>query len=479
MPAFRFTTLAAVSSDEQIDKASIPSQLELTKAAGLRMGGTFVNEYILDGYSRTAYWNLDDARRDIPPLDQCLNDMHKWDVLIVKNFDRLGSLGMPMFYYLSLHKKQLHSIQQTTMIYPPDTYNPADDIAVPTMINQAGGSQIYRIHKITDAFRTGNSARAKNGLYVNAVPYGYVKIDKQHIEVDPAVAALLVKFPTWFLAGVSLREIAHRADESGIPTRTGKKWNYTVIEWVLKSTFYAGRTYYGKSAKDSAGRYNIKEHYETFEGRHEPLWDMDTHHRIQHEFQRRKSLRLDRRDYNFTGLLKCSECGKPLEFRYDHKRNRHRYWRCDRHVSIRADIAEEMITAELLRLVGELENAPFPDAATDSRDFSRRELVQVRKQMMRLEQAYEKGAYSPDEFAAKLKAFHAREAELLDEEVQHQQAKQRLTEKARQIQEIKDIQPGDLLIWISHYDPTHVKHALSSTIAATAYPDKHIEAKWL
>ena len=72
--AWRFITLAAVSKDEQaIDRASIPSQLEITRATGERLGGTFVNQYVIDGYSRTAYYNLDDALADIPPLKECIN----------------------------------------------------------------------------------------------------------------------------------------------------------------------------------------------------------------------------------------------------------------------------------------------------------------------------------------------------------------------------------------------------------------------
>src|SRR5215208_930763 len=101
-PRFRYGILAAVSSDPQAheDKDSLSDQVDFARNAGLAQGGIeTVEPFVLDGYSRTGYFNLSDALEDIPPLAEAIEAaaQNKYDVLIVDNIERLGDLAPMLF----------------------------------------------------------------------------------------------------------------------------------------------------------------------------------------------------------------------------------------------------------------------------------------------------------------------------------------------------------------------------------------------
>jgi len=479
MNSFRFCIFAAVSTDEQAtDKGSLDSQVELSRSEGVRLGGVeSVGPFVADGYSRSGYYNLDDALNDIPPLKQCIASMPKYDVLIVKNFDRLGSLGMMIYNLFAKHRKQLHSVQQSTPIYPPNEYDPNRDTSVPMMINMAGGTQIYRIQKIVDAFKVGNPRRAREGKFANTFPYGYIRQDSDTLIIDPPVAELLRKFPTWFLAGVTVSDIARRANESGIPPRLAKSWNHDTVRYILQNPFYAGKTFYGRGELDLETRhYKVREKYDLHEGRHEALWTWDTHLQIMAEMKRRRRYKSKPSDYNFTKLLQCSECGCTLSIVYSSKKPQNKFWRClnGGHVQIAQRVANQLVADELVRILKDKSYTPTPEK--ESRDYSRRELGKIETQLRRLEQAYDAGAYTPMEFAEKKKGLKARQEELQDAQRQQADARRRIADKQRSLNTLREILPG-IHKWIAERNPRIVNFHLAKVVKLTVSPDKTIQGE--
>jgi len=478
--SLRYATLAAVSTDEQIDKASIPSQLKLTREAGAKMGYTFAGEYIIDGYSRTAYWEWSRALADIPPLRECMNAIHTYDVLIVKNYDRLGSLGMMIYYYFCQYNKQLYSVQQPTLIYPPESYQPGTDISVPSMITSAQQNQIYRIAKINDAWQTGIKKRVEDGKYAKRPPYGYVKVDGA-AQLVPGIAALLTKFPGWFLSGLSTLRIAALATETGVRPRFGGKWHQGPVIYILKNPFYAGKVYLARGHLDkTTERYIANKNVELFDGSHEPIWSYDTHLKILDEFERRHTRHRTRHDYNFTSLLKCSVCGKSLLISYDKYRDVRKYWRCPQsHVHLSAKKADQQVTQQLIQLFSTDEPVPVRDQH-DTRDYLDRELAATRRRLKRLDEENDAGAYTVSEFAEKRKTLLAREAELQDEERQKQLAARQNVERVEMYQTFKDIvRDPDFPKWITARDPAIVRFQLSRVVRMTVTPQKIITVELL
>ena len=466
---WRFVAVAAVSKDEQtIDKASIPSQLEITKQAGQRLGGIFVAEYVIDGYSRTAYWDLTAAMNDIPPLKAAIDAIHSYDVLILKNFDRLGSLGMPLYYYFNQYRKQLYSVQQATQIHDPETYNPAADIAVPSMIISASQNQVYRIAKISDAFTVGIKKRYLDGYYTRRLPYGYTSSDGKNATIVPLVAGLLVKFPEWFLMGKSINRIAKLANETGVLSRKGKRWVVSPVINILQNPFYAGKVVFERGSS-KGGSYQLHKNVEYVDGKHEPLWSWDTHLRIMDEFKRREEHHATRRDYNLSGCMNCGVCGKRLWIAYDkHKDNRH-YWKCPSHVYVRDYKIEKQIADQLIALYSS--DAPLPSSEIDTAKVTDRELQALRRRMAKLDEENEAGAYTVDEFVAKRKQYKIREAELLDAERQREEAESRANDRQQLTLTMREIAQA-FPRWLVEHDPSEVRHLLSRTVKITVMPDK-------
>ena len=472
MQNLRAALWAAVSKDEQAqDKASIPSQLEITRLAAERMGAMVTGTYIADGFSRSSYYNLDDAMEDIPPLKLLIANIHSYDIVICKNYDRLGSLGMLIYYFFNQYRKQLYSVQQATQIHDPETYNPASDIAVPSMIISASQNQVYRIAKISDAFTVGTKKRVQDGYYARRLPYGYTTADGKNATIVPLVAGLLVKFPVWFLAGKSIHQIAKLANETGVTGRTGAAWVASPIINILQNPFYAGKVTYERGS-NKTGIYKLHKNIEYVDGKHEPLWSWDVYLRIMAEFEKRSEHHATKRDYNFSGCLTCGACGKRLRVAYDKYKDTRHYWMCPHHVYIRDKQLEKLVADQLIALYSI--DAPLPSSALDVAQVTDRELQALRRRMAKLDEENEAGAYTVDEFVAKRKQYKIREAELLDAERQKQEAEARAGERVRLAQSMREIAQG-FPRWLVEHDPSEVCHLLSRTVRIVVNVDKTVQ----
>jgi hypothetical protein len=470
---FRFVVLTAVSDPKQAEreKDSLDDQLRKAVAFGEQEGGEFLREYRADGYSRTGYWDLSQAFADIPAFGEIRRDVYQdtFDVVIVDSYDRLGSTVFAFWEFLKPFKKQFRSTQQALRIEDPATYNPSRDDSTTNMIVSAMMVQGYRINKITRAFEIGNARRARDGKPNNACPYGYIKVNKNQIVINDAVAPLIRNFTKWYLEGVIMSEIVRRANASGIPARKGGAWSDTVILQMLKNPFFAGKTFYGRYARDQKGYSRVKrEPVDLYDGQHEPLWSYETHLQLQKEIARRHRTQLLKRDYNFTGLLKCAACRRTLRITYASTYPDVKKWRCpEGHVRILAEDAERMVADELVRLFRD--RSYTPTAHEQATDQIQRELSRVKQRLARLDEENEAGAYSTNEFVDKRKKLLARLTELENDEKRKQEIDQETARRVMILNTMHDLLPG-MHIWIRQDDPRVVKYYLSLTVKLTAHP---------
>lgn len=480
--SFRFCVLCAVSTQDQAaeGKGSLGYQYTAARDYGERMGGTFVRDYVADGYSRSGYYNLSDAFRDAPPLGDMARDAsrHDFDVILMESYDRLGDLGFMLWSYLKSIGApyiQLRSVQQALPISDPAAYNPFHDDLTPTVINNSLNTNVYRIHKIVRAFAVGNPKRARDGKYAVTIPLGYKKIDKENVKVDARVAALLVKFPAWFLSGMATHEIAQRANQSGVKSK-GKQWTHQTVNYILKNPFYAGKTFYNRGHVAANKSYKLNPSVELYDGRHEALWDYETHLKILAEYERRAGKKKPRESYNLTSLLDCEVCGRALRLGYSGVEHRkvYKYWRCEnKHITIKVERANEMVAAELERLFS-WDAEGIEPAEHKVKDLARRELAAVRRDIANLDARMD--AFSPSDFIERRKKLLARESELLDEERQKQENARREVERVETRQSFRDLS-GGFLFWLQATEPMEVRFRLSRAVKFTAHRDKTITAE--
>jgi len=339
-----------------------------------------------------------------------------------------------------------------------------------------------RISKLRPRARVhwiGNSNRPHHGNYVNRLPYGYTKIDKHTTRPNQHVAALLVQIKDWFLAGVRMSVIQRRVNSSGVLSQHGKPaWARSVIEYMLKNPYYAGKTAYGRNRVNEHGHYILKSDVELFDGKQEPLWDYNTYLAIMTEFERRSTLRSTPQDYNLTGLLHCSECNHILHIAIITWRNgkRVRCWYCARHVNIELNLANQLLGDELTRLFRDHKYKPLEQ---EVRSRSHKDLLAVEGQLRRLDAAYlEAGTYTATEYADLRKKLLDRKTKLADQKQQAQAARQREIERLQLHQTMRDLLPN-LHAWLTEQSPAVVKYYLSRMVNLTAYPNKTIHAEFL
>lgn len=475
---FTYAIITAVSSAEQatLDKASLDSQYQNARSYGDRAGGTFVKEYRVDGYSRADYYDLTQAFIDIPVLGELSRDAQarKFDVVLVDSMDRLGDLAFAMLNYLKLLRIQLRSVQQPIPIEDPTIYDPRRDDATTMMIASSMTIQNYRISKIVRAFAVGNPARAKAGKYGTQVPFGYRKVDKETVEIDETTAPLVRDLAEWLLSGKTIGEVVNLANQSGIKPPRVEKWTHNIIVYMLRNPFYSGKTFYGRSEKVKKGYYRSKRQFDLYDGKHEPIWTWETFLQIQAELDRLKRTRRTPRDYNFTGLLKCSVCGEALHISYSTTRP-YKNWSCDnKHVRLRDHVANKLVADEMRRLFADEEYTPR--AVENAHNRAGREMAALNRQYTKLEQAYYAGAYSAVEFTEKKKEIERRQAELKNEELQQEEARRRAAESVQMYNTMRAILPR-VDIWIAERNPRQVNFYIARSMSLTVYPDKTIRGE--
>jgi site-specific DNA recombinase len=200
-------------------------------------------------------------------------------------------------------------------------------------------SQEAKHQFLTDLSRAvvrGQTAKAmSNRGYAAPTPYGYrrhtVVDGRNHIsrlEIEPAAAAIVRRiFEAYAAPGGSLHSIAKMLNAEGVaPIRRGLHWRKNTIQRVLMNEVYRGDTVWGRRQK---GRYHARAGAEVVRRKRsarvelvEPIRHPDTVPAIvtRELFDEVQALLRQRagrtagpsRVRPLSGILHCSQCGRPM-----------------------------------------------------------------------------------------------------------------------------------------------------------------------
>lgn len=479
---FRYAIWAAVSTETQAtaDKISLPDQERKCRSLAESRGWReTAGPFILPGESRTRWVNLRDAENEIPELRLMLDAAqgNLYDLLVMYDYNRLRDLLGPVSKTLSHYGVQIFSLSQPVEPLLPQNFSPyASDAStmmqgLAQIISQAQISDLRRKYAIAMPLRV-----SQRGLPVQ-IPFGYRKppgreTDRSVVPVqDTDRCDLLIKAKDALLDGQSLSQLVPLFENSGFsPPGNGQRWYPETIKSILSNPFYAGVVRFGvtKSKLDPrTGRRFREKHIPdnqtvTGIGKHEPLWDMVTHHAILTEITRRGKNYRGRKNNQFTGLLECGQCGKRLWTFYHSNYGMGepiRVWRCSSRESHIVVAHSKMVTQVADRLVDairKLANAPPAEIPPDV-DYV--EIEDLHAQRKRLEDAYQAGALG-------LPSFVERTA-VIDEQLNKAQRKASLHASARQDQITRLSTLHELAgeidnipAYLAEADPTQVNHML-------------------
>ena len=154
--------------------------------------------------------------------------------------------------------------------------------------------------------KRGLRAKVEMGYRPNMAPLGYLH-DKyapkgeRRVFLDPKRAPVIKEaFEKIANEGWTGRQLKHWFDESGFTTRAGKQMTLSMIYRMVDNPFYTGRFEFPRGS----GKW--------FAGKHETIVDQKTFDRAVETMKcAPKGPRLQK-EYAFTRLIKCGECGSTV-----------------------------------------------------------------------------------------------------------------------------------------------------------------------
>lgn len=473
----RFAIWAAVSSKPQAseDKASLPSQIDRCRQAGLAHGWTeSAGPFIVPGKSRTRLISLRDAEAAIPQLRDMLNAAQgrRFDVLITVDLNRFRDLMDQVFLALAGYSVQLYALQTPLEPVPPDRYTLE---AAQTARQLVGINMITSSAEITQIrlkYRNGLPLRIRSGLPFQ-LPYGYTYHRTGQRDHDrravpqpvPTETAVLLDMKDRLLAGQSTRQIVESLHARGIPGPTGGAWHPQTVRDLLRNPFYAGQVRFGVSSilrdtrTGTARKLRRGVPLELAQGKHTPLWDLATHQRLLDEFRRRSKNYRGRSNNQFTGLMKCGTCGASLWMNYNGPRGEQRaIWRCSKnkehpampHVNAIQQVGQRLVKSLPAYTGAQRQAGSIPTAADPQA-----ELDELRKERQRLEVGFLKGGFDIDSYLGYVRSLDGRIQEAqakLQRQASDDRQRQDWLDKLQALQELA----GDLPAWLATEDRVKV-----------------------
>lgn len=479
---FRFAILSAVSTYQQTKGTSLEDQIAICRRMSERGWNETAGPYIVSGQNRTQYLNLRDAEIEIPAVRDLLEGARKreYDVLVVYDHDRLRDLLSLVYASLSDYGVQLYSVTAQNTPVPPDQYDPYENDTNELMIGISAIRSKAEISRMRRKYRQGMRNRILvHGLPVQ-IPYGYKRPPTETAtrkvipEPVPSLTAHIVAIKDLYLRGKSLGECVEYLEANQLPPPRGSVWHHQTVRDILKNPFYAGFVQFEKSKVKKDRRQNRKsrdrhippERIVTNRGKHQPLWDETTHRAIVEEMRRRARNFRGRMNNQFTGLLRCGECGASLwRFKNGPRGVPDRLiWRCaedrkDHPHRTHVELVERIgsLLAQSLAPHLEARQTSIPSIpAPPKHDL----LADLRAQRARLEDAYQRGLFSVESFSARTavldEKIHAEENRAAHEEVEAE--RRRLTRQMLTASLGKHA--ARLPDWLARADPGEVNRIL-------------------
>lgn len=416
----RFAILIAVSSKAQAedDKVSLAVQEQRCRETALARGWVEVcGPYSVPGESRQRWVNLRDAEIAIPQLKVMLDhaQAHKFDILVIYDYNRLRDLLDPVSKSLSHYNAQIFSISQPVEPVHPDKYSPyTTDISI-LMETLAKMTSRVQNNDLRRKYMTAMPRRAsERGLPVH-IPFGYLKArdSKTAPDVDPDLSKYVIEMKDMLLSGKSTLQIAEYMQGTGVSPK-GQRWYSQTIRQIVTNPFYAGIVRWGISKSEldpRTGRIrrNRKidpENFVTGPGKHQALWDEKTYREILAELHRRRKSYKGKSTQTLTGLLSCGICTQRLWAFYNHSvvSAENLTWRCSSrmdHVAIRNPTAIHTLGMQMTNDLINMADHPEEHQTDDGVEKMKTDLLDFQDQLERVNNAYQAGAFTLAELTSR------------------------------------------------------------------------------
>lgn len=257
-----------------------------------------------------------------PELNKMLEKVqsYHYDAIVVTDQDRLSRTTSGFAQIKEVLSKYGVHVVTSTKIYD---YNTQEDDLMSDMQSIVAKQEYLNVKK---RLVRGKRQSAKEGNWVGGkTPVGYQYDHKSKKLIPDEYAAVIKRIFNLYLSGKSSTDIERIFDLEGTLTPTGAKWNKARISVVLANPVYKGTVIYGKTKvskvekmpSGSPKQLKTDENDQIIiENAHQPIISPD-------EWETAKAIREGRLTKPpsarigkviFTGLIKCSFCGRTHSF---------------------------------------------------------------------------------------------------------------------------------------------------------------------
>jgi site-specific DNA recombinase len=222
---------ARVSTEDQVEKYGLPTQLRACREHAGKLGLQIVAEISDEGVSGAII-----DRRGLERARQMVRNGDV-DVILMLDVDRLSR----ELSHLLILKPEIEKHARLEFV----TANFEDSPSGRMFFGIRGVIAQYERELTRERTMRGKKERARSGLIVGGrVPYGYL-YEGGALKEDPERAGIARRIFSDYVAGASIRSIAVALRQAGAPTYAGGKWGRSSVHRVLRNETYAGTAHYG------------------------------------------------------------------------------------------------------------------------------------------------------------------------------------------------------------------------------------------
>ena len=201
-----------VSTEDQAKEGfSLDAQLDKLRAYCTARDWKIVGEYVDDGYSGR------NTRR--PAYKKLLDDIHKWDMLLVIKMDRIHRNSKNFMLMMENLKKENKEFVSMTESLDTSTAMGRFVMDIIQRIAQLESEQIGE--RVYDGMA--QKARTNGGSLGFNIPYGY-NYENNELIVDKKEATIVKDIFNLYVDGLSMNKIAEHLNEKNIPTKQNRTW---------------------------------------------------------------------------------------------------------------------------------------------------------------------------------------------------------------------------------------------------------------
>jgi site-specific DNA recombinase len=440
-PTLRAAIYARVSTEEQREGQTIDSQVAELERYAREKGRRVVGVYKDEGWSGSLL-----AR---PQLDRLRDDAARglFDAVLINDVDRLAR----DVSHLGIVKRDLErrSVQIIFRKLPVEQ-SPTSNL----MINILGSFAEFEREMIADRTRRGKRYKVEvRGQFLGSQSvYGYCYTPKDraagkegHLEIMPEEAAVVRQMYRWVAdEGLSGNRVVARLNKLEARPRKGGRWAISTVIGILRNEMYIGVWYYNKNysceplGPASQGGYKrVLKSSNRKRPRSEWLpvilpaelriVERDVWQRAQEQLNSNVTFspRNVKHFYLLRGLIKCGGCGASYVGTPYHGWFYYRcFARCKKLISVRDYVLDEVVWSAveeaLLRpelLLDQIEKHQATLRREHSRSWNEEReiaagLERVRREEVRILEAYRKDILSPAQLGEELEKLKARKMAL-------------------------------------------------------------------